>query len=294
MNAFLTEGMNEWWLRIGMYESIWVWAFWLISAFILGSCIGSFLNVCIWRIPLGQSISDAPSHCPKCGMLIRWYDNIPLYGYLRLRGRCRNCREKISPRYLLMEIVTGAIFALLLAKVGWTGEPPAKVMLYFPMAMLIITTVMIDWEHRLIPDQTTYPAMVAGVAVSFCFPSVWGMKEWYWSGLFSLGSLAVFGILLSLFALIGRRIAGRDVLGWGDVKYLMATGALLGWAGAFFTLLAGSLAGSAYGVALAIKRKRKLRRVAIPFGPFLAGASLLWMLIGSRLLAWYLNWARSL
>lgn len=293
MMPFFTECVNSWWVRAGMYEAWWVWGFWLFSAFLFGCCIGSFLNVCIWRMPQGESVSDAPSHCPKCGALIRWYDNIPIYSYLRLWGRCRNCRERISPRYIIIEALTGLLFAAALAKTGWSEETPLRLLLLFPMIMLIVTTTLIDWEHRLIPDQTTYPAMIAGVVVSSVFPAVWNLQSYWASGLYSLLSLAVCGVLLSLFAILGRKVARQDVLGWGDVKFMMATGALLGLWGAFFTLLAGALGGMVYGIALGMKRRRKLRRVAIPFGPFLAGGALLWIFCGERVLRLYFQWMQS-
>ena len=286
----LTAGLNDWWIRAGLYDPGWIRGFWLTAAFLYGSCMGSFLNVCVWRIPLGESIADAPSHCPKCGALIRWYDNIPIFSYLRLRGKCRHCGMPISPRYLIVETLTGLLFAGALAAVGWSSQPPGKILLYCPMLMLIITTAMIDWEHRIIPDLTTYPAMIFGVAVSVALPSVWGMRSHWWSGGWSLGSLLVAGIFLGAFAWLGRKIAGRDVMGWGDVKYLMAAGALLGIYGAFFSLLVGSFAGAAYGVAVALHRKRRLRRTAIPFGPFLAGGSLIWIFCGEWLTRGYFRW----
>lgn len=285
----LTEGLDSWWVRCWCYEPVWIPLFWLAAAFWVGSCVGSFLNVCIWRIPHGESIVFAPSHCPKCQNHLKWYDNMPIWGFLHLRGRCRYCKTSISPRYLLMELLLGSLFALTLAKVGWMEQPPAVLLLYLPMVMLCVTTFFIDWEHRLIPDVTTYPAMIFGVAISAALPSVWGMESAWGGGLYSLGSALGFGLFLSLFALIGRKLAGRDALGWGDVKYLMAAGALTGVGGAFFSLLFGSFAGMAYGIWLARKRGRALRRTSIPLGPFLAVGSLIWIGCGEWLLRWYFD-----
>ena len=287
----MTEGLDRWWIHFSYFDGWWAWGFFLFWAFLFGGCMGSFLNVCVWWIPRGESIVDQPSHCPVCGALIRWYDNVPFFAYLNLRGRCRNCKTHIPIRYLLMEAVVGLLFAGLLAKAGWSEQSPAVLLLYFPMASLAFTTFLIDARHRIIPDLTTYPAMAAGVLFSALVPAAWGMQHWYWSGLYSLGSLAAVGIFLGAFAWIGGRIAGRDVLGWGDVKFMMACGALLGIPGALFTLFTGSLMGTVYGAVLWNRRRKKgrRRRLSIPFGPFLAVGSVLWMLIGEKCLKLYLQ-----
>lgn len=285
----LTDGSNYyWWTRAG-FDDIGVVGFFLVSSFLFGICLGSFLNVCIWRLPLGESVATAPSHCPKCGTPIRWFDNIPIVSWLVLRGRCRSCKAPISPRYVIVEALTGILFALLLLKVGATQQPPFTALLYFTMAMLCVTTVWIDFEHRLIPDATTYPAMLLGLAASVAFPSVWGVKSHLLSGALALGSGAVAGGALALFAVAGRSIAGREVLGWGDVKFAAAAGILLGLPGALFSVLAGSLLGTLYGVGCAVRRKRSLARIAVPLGPFLAIGSLAWMFAGEKILRWYLG-----
>lgn len=285
----LTDGMEYYWIRIDNYDSYGIWGFWIVAIFLFGCCWGSFLNVCIWRMPRGESVIDAPSHCPKCNYRIRWFDNIPLFSYLALRGRCRGCRSPISPRYWLVELLTGALFVAAFLKVVFTGQPAATVASYFPMIMLGVATFFIDCRHRIIPDQTTYPAMLLGVIAATAFPAAWGVKSFWLAGLYALLSAAVCGGLLGAFALIGRRIAGRDVLGWGDIKYMMAAGALLGLPGAVFTLFVGSMLGSVYGVAAALRRKRRLRGFAFAFGPFLAIASMIWIFCGEKLLRLYLQ-----
>ena len=155
----LTEGSFPWWTRLGLeYPELLTIA--LVAVFAVGSCFGSFLNVCIWRLPLGESIVSVPSHCTKCGYEIRWYDNIPIISYLVLRGRCRNCREPYSPRYLIVEALTGLLFVAVFLKVGLSAQPPATLALYWVMVLLCVTTSWIDVEHRLIPDATTYPALL--------------------------------------------------------------------------------------------------------------------------------------
>ncbi len=285
----LTDQSNYyWWSRSGFGDD-YVVVFFLISSFLLGSCLGSFLNVCIWRIPLGESIVSAPSHCPKCNTLIRWYDNIPLSGWLLLRGRCRSCHAPISPRYVIIEALTGILFTLLLLKVGMAQQPPLTLPLYFAMTMLCITTIWIDFEYRLIPDATTYPAIVFGLIVSAAFPSIWGTTSHWVSGLAALGSGAIAFGALALFSIVGRTFARREVMGWGDVKFIAAAGVLLGLPGAVFSLLAGSFLGTAYGVCRSRKTGRRLSRIAIPFGPFLAFGCLIWMFAGEKILRWYLG-----
>lgn len=288
----LTGETFYWWSRFGMdYPAL--LTILLIAVFAFGACWGSFLNVCIWRLPLGESVVTAPSHCTKCHYEIRWFDNIPIFSYLWLRGRCRNCREPYSCRYLVVEALTGTLFTLLYCKIGLAGENPALLLFYWTMTMLCITTGWIDAEHRLIPDATTIPAFLLALLYSVIFPSVWGKDATWWTALlFAVFSAAAAGGFLGAFALIGRKLTGRDVIGWGDVKFLTATAALLGLPGAFFTLFAGSVTGSIYGVVLARIRHRPLRRTRIAFGPFLAAGALLWMFAGEFLLKWYLQFVR--
>ncbi|MBO5689767.1 MAG: prepilin peptidase [Lentisphaeria bacterium] len=287
----LTTGTDEWWQRIGMYEGWGVWIFWLFWAFLIGSCMGSFLNVCVIRIPRGESVSDQASHCLGCGMLIRWYDNIPLYSYLRLRGKCRKCGMSIPPRYFLMELFTGLLYAGAVAKAGWSGQSPEVLALTLPLLSLALITFQIDWKCRLIPDQTTYPVMVIGLLAAGLLPGGFAREVWWEGLLFSGAGLAGMGILLSLFAVIGEKLAGQEVFGWGDVKYMMAAGALTGLPGALFILTCGSFAGVLFGLYVGYlrhRRQRKWQSVRIPLGPFLAIASALWVFAGEELLRLWL------
>lgn len=287
----LTEGSFPWWTRLGLeYPELLTIA--LVAVFAVGSCFGSFLNVCIWRLPLGESIVSVPSHCTKCGYEIRWYDNIPIFSYLVLRGRCRNCREPYSPRYLIVEALTGALFVAVFLKVGLTSQPPAMLALYWVMVMLCVTTSWIDVEHRLIPDATTLPALLFGLAVGTAFPSTQGCDTYPAALLRAAAGAAIPGILLTIFTIAGRLAVRREVLGWGDVKFAAAAGALLGAAGALFCVATGALAGTVYGIALALTRKRSMKHLAIPFGPFLAGGALVWIFFGEKVLRWYLSLLR--
>ncbi|MFA7231295.1 MAG: prepilin peptidase [Victivallaceae bacterium] len=261
---------------------------WQVMSFVLGTCMGSFLNVCIWRIPRGESIVTAPSHCPKCGHGIRWYENIPLLSWLCLRGKCSSCKAPITSRYFFVELLTGILFYILFLKVTLEGQPLTILFAYYGMTMLIVTTCFIDVEHRIIPDKTTYPAMLLGLAAAICFPETWNTASRLWAGAFSLTGLAVSGGALMLFAIFGKMLFRAEALGYGDVKYLAAVGACLGLSASFFTVLFGSLAGTVAGLMLVIVKKKGLK-TAIPFGPFLAVGTFVWMVYGERLMSLYIN-----
>lgn len=284
----MTLDTYYWSMSLGLADPV-LWFFW-VMIFLFGSCWGSFLNVCIWRIPRGESVRNVPSHCPKCNAFIRWYDNIPLWSWTVLRGRCRACGEPISPRYVLVELATGLLFLGLFLKVQFSGQPPAVLPLYYVMTMLCVTTVFIDAKFRIIPDATTYPAILIGAVLVCAFPEVWGPSVHYWrAAAYTAISAAVAGLVLWFFAALGRWLFKTEALGWGDVKFMIAAAVLLGLPGAFFTLLAGSFSGLVYGVGLTLWRWRSLRKAAIPFGPFLAAGAVLWMFAGDFLLQWYLT-----
>ena len=264
--------------------------FWTVAIFILGSCIGSFLNVCIWRIPRGESVLSPPSHCPKCGHAIAFYENIPLLSWLLLLGKCSKCRNPISVRYFLVELMTGMLFAMLFMKVAVSGEPLGLLAPYFAMAMLAVTTAFIDCELRIIPDETTYAGMGAGLVSAALFPEIFGVHGRLAGMAIAVLGLAVAGGGMALAAFAGRAIFKREALGWGDVKYIAAVGCCLGVVGAAFTVLAGSVLGSVAGLVRGAvsKRRGRLRR-PIAFGPFLAFGAILWMLFGERIVISYLE-----
>jgi leader peptidase (prepilin peptidase)/N-methyltransferase len=259
---------------------------WHVMVFVLGTCLGSFLNVCIWRIPRGESVVTAPSHCPKCGHQIRWYENIPLISWLALRGKCSSCKAPITSRYFFVELLTGILFYVLFFKVTFDNQPLPVLIVYFGMALLVVTTSFIDVEHRLIPDKTTYPAMLLGLIAAVIFPEIWGTTSRVWALVFSLAGLSVSAAALALFAMFGKMLFKVEALGWGDVKYLAAVGACLGLKASFFTVLFGSIAGTVAGVIIMIVKKKGLK-TAIPFGPFLAAGTYVWMVYGERLMQLY-------
>lgn len=260
--------------------------FWYVMSFVLGTCIGSFLNVVIYRVPAEISLITPGSHCPKCKKEIPWYLNIPLISWLVLRGKCANCSCKIPIRYFLIEMLTGVLFLLVFSKVILYHEPLQLLVVYFGLTMLVITTVFIDAEHQIIPDKTTYPAMILGLAAAAAFPVIWYTGSHWWALAQSAMCFAACGGLLALFAVFGSKIFGRDALGWGDVKYIAAIGACLGGRSAYFTLLFGALTGSIIGIALMISKKKDFKG-AISFGPFLASGTYLWMLFDREIIEFY-------
>jgi len=255
--------------------------FWikLSLVFFMGCCLGSFLNVCIYRLPRSLSIAFPRSFCPHCQAPIRAYDNIPLLSYLLLGGRCRMCRTGISWRYPLVEALTGGVALGLFIKFG-----PSFLFfstLAFAAALIVIT--FIDLDHRIIPDVISLPGIAVGFLLAV-FGSVVTIKE-------SLIGIAVGGGSLYLVAFSYQLLTKREGMGGGDVKLLAMIGAWLGWKAILFTLFFASLSGTFIGGGAMLIQKEG-RHYAIPFGPFLAFSALAYIFIGSQLINWYLDWGR--
>jgi len=242
---------------------------------LFGLAIGSFLNVVIHRLPRGASIVSPGSRCPACGYALRAMDNIPVVSYLMLRGRCRQCGVRISPRYPLVEIATAALFVLHYFVFGWT--PLLAVRLLF--AASLVALFAIDLEHHLLPDAITLPGVGAGLLASLFLPP--GIRDAL------IGVLAGGGVLW----LIGEayyRYAGEEGMGGGDVKMLAMIGAFLGWQLVIVTLVFSSIAGSLIGVLL-IVTKRGGMKYALPYGTFLSIAALVASLAGAQIVEWYVG-----
>lgn len=248
----------------------------LLFSFLAGSAIGSFLNVCIARIPKRESIISPPSHCPRCGSKIKAYDNIPVLSYFLLRGRCRSCGEKISFLYPLVEMVTAIFSVSLLIRFG--PSPAYVVYLAFVCALIAIT--FIDLEHRIIPDVISLPGIAVGFLASFL------IYEIKWSD--SAVGIVVGGGSLMLVAVAYEAITGEEGMGGGDVKLLAMMGAFLGWEGVLFTIMASSLLGTVIGGAM-MAFSGKGRRFAIPFGPFLSAGGIMYLFWGELMIGWYLD-----
>lgn len=247
-----------------------------LLAFVFGAMTGSFLNVCIWRLPFGKSIVYPPSHCPACGTPIRIRDNIPLLSYLRLRGRCHACDVHISLRYPLVEITTGIAATVLLYHFG--TSPALAVYGLFVAALIVIT--FIDIDHQIIPDVISLP----GIAVGVIFAALgWGAPL-----VDSAVGAVLGGGLLYLVAVGYHAWTGREGMGGGDIKLLAMIGAFLGWRGVLVTLLLGSFSGAVIGIALIVVRGADTR-LPIPFGPFLALGAVCALFFGDALIHWYLQ-----
>jgi leader peptidase (prepilin peptidase)/N-methyltransferase len=246
----------------------------IVAVFVFGALIGSFLNVCIVRLPEERSIVRPRSHCPSCGHEIAWYDNVPVLSYVLLRGRCRGCRARISPVYPVVELLTGALAVALWMRLG----PTMAFAGYFVFAAALVTVTFIDLDHRIIPDVISLPGIVIGLAVSFVSPLVTPLDS-------LLGVVVGGGILLAI-AYAYQAIRGQEGMGGGDVKLLAMIGAFLGWQSVFVTLMLASLIGSVIGVALMLYQRADAK-LAIPFGPFLAGGALISLFFGDRILAFY-------
>jgi leader peptidase (prepilin peptidase) / N-methyltransferase len=265
--------------------------------FAFGLAIGSFLNVCICRIPRRESVVLPRSHCPECEQPIRPYDNIPVLSYLWLRGRCRFCQTRISPQYPAVELLTGA--ALVVCALVWNFAPATYVNSAFLAALIVL--IFIDYQHQILPNIITLPGILAGIALSpFQAPNVYRDAVSY--GLATLVKRddperllpfagAILGVALGggLLLLVGAtysRLRKRQGLGMGDVKMMAMVGAFLGWRLALLTIFVGSLVGSIVGVFLIAFRGKNLQ-TKLAFGTFLGPGAVIALFFGLQFLEWY-------
>lgn len=245
--------------------------YYLPFSFILGLCVGSFLNACIYRLPRGISLVAPPSHCPACGARLRPLDLIPVLSYIFLRGRCRHCGGTISPCYPLVEVLTGAGFPLITWKYGVSLYTVAQLVFF----SVLVAAAFIDLEHRIIPDRLNLFALGAGV-ILVALQGTGALED----GL--LGAILAGGLLL-LVALFSR-----GGMGGGDVKLALVMGLYLGWQKVIVALFFSFLLGAVVGLLWAYATRQNLK-TAIPFGPFLAAGSFLAMLAGEEIISWYLS-----
>lgn len=263
-----------------------------------GACIGSFLNACIYRIPHGLSVVHPHSFCPVCRMKVAWFDNVPIWSWLALRGRCRKCRTAISPRYLLIECLVAVLFLLVWLKYDVVEGPRvlglcpigdwALVPVYWLMVAGLVLGTFVDFDHLIIPDRVTLGGIATGVVLSAVVPAMHGVRGPVYGALQAcLGAAVGWGVLWAV-AGIGRLLFKREAMGFGDVKLLGAIGAFLGWRAVLFTVVVSSLAGSVVGITLVFSGRRGLQS-RIPYGPYLALAAVLWVLWGTALWALYLG-----
>ena len=245
---------------------------------ILGLTVGSFLNVCIDRLPQNKSIAFPPSHCEACQHKLAAKDLIPVFSYLRLRGRCRYCQASVPRRLFWVELATALIFALLCWHYGLSAE--LGVTIFY--ACLFIVIFVVDLEQGLILNKVVYPGMVVALLLAL-LPRPW-LTQWIVTG---VANAAIGGAIgFALFLLIA--IASRGGMGWGDVKLAALIGLATGFPLVFFSIIMGAILGGIVALALVIAKKRK-RRQTIPFGPFLAVAAMITLLWGSNIMSWYLG-----
>jgi leader peptidase (prepilin peptidase) / N-methyltransferase len=247
---------------------------WYVIAAALGAVIGSFLNVCIYRLPRGESIVWPGSHCPACAASIAWYDNVPVLSYLCLLGRCRKCHVPISIRYPVVEGMNAAGYAIILATFGptWTA------VLYGILFSALLVVAGTDLTHKTIPNVVTLPGIALGLLGAATVLPIDPLNA-------LLGVLVGGGILWAL-AWASPYLFGREGMGGGDIKLVAMIGAFLGWKPALLTIMIGSLTGSVIGIGLIALRFMK-RDEYIPFGPFLVFGALVSLFFAQPLLDWY-------
>lgn len=264
--------------------------FFRILFFILGAVVGSFLNVCIYRIPAGRSIIHPGSQC-ACGKPIAWYDNIPIFSWLILRGRSRCCGQTFSFRYPAIELLTALLFL-----VSWWLLPPETALVGMVFCSILICATFIDLDHMIIPDRFTIGAAVVGVILSLLVPSlhlshsIYPVIDNMRSGIESVVGLLIGSGIILWIALLAEVILRKEAMGFGDVKFLGAIGAFVGWQGAIFAIFGGAVIGTfAIAISLLIqnvlpKKKDDEESKAVfgrqtPFGPMLAAGALLYFLL---------------
>jgi len=350
--------------------------FWSVAIFAFGSIVGSFLNVCIYRLPLGLSVVSPPSHCPQCKYSIPWYLNVPLVTWIVLRGRCANCRTSISARYFVVELITGLAFLAAWLSAG--RESPLLALSYCLVLAGFIVATFIDFEHYIIPDEITIGGMVAGALCSFAVPQLHGETSHAMGLLWSFVGMAFGAGIVYAVVRIGKLLFGRqrlelptgsriiftetglvlpdreipfeemfyrktdvirleartvelpercyfncsvrlmpeklrigddefdpetisrmevvadrielprEAMGFGDVKFMGAIGAFLGWKAAGFSLMVSSMLGAAVGLSLILLRRQEWSS-RLPYGPYIAAAAVIWMFSGPALIDWWMR-----
>lgn len=239
--------------------------FFPVCVFVFGACVGSFLNVCIYRIPKGESIVTPGSHC-ACGQPVKWHDNIPVLSWLILRGRARCCGRAFSFRYPFIELLTAALFLAC-----WLSFPPAKAIAGMVLVAIVLCATFIDLDHMIIPDVFTIGGAVVGVVLSLALPALHDQAhEFYFIASMRAGLDAVLGMLVGSglvlwIALIAEAVLKKEAMGFGDVKFLGALGAFVGWQGAVFAMFGGAIIGCVWVVFAALWQKFSGR--AAPVGP---------------------------
>ena len=247
-----------------------------LIVFIFGSIIGSFLNVCIYRLPKGKSVINPPSSCPKCAKFIRWYDNVPLISYIVLRGRCRSCKDRISLRYFIVELITALVLTALFTVFGLSP----KFFAYSIMSCGLIVATFVDFEISEIPDEVSMGGLVVGLVLSASMPSIFcAASRWHALLASVLGALAG-GASIYIIGFLGELAFKKEAMGGGDVKLMAMIGSFLGWKLVALAFFIAPLFGSIVGIILKIRSGRE----TIPYGPYLSLAALVAVFFGERIM----------
>ena len=273
-----------------------------IFTFIFGGLVGSFLNVVIHRVPREESIVFPNSTCPKCKNPIKPYDNLPILSWLLLGGKCRNCQEKISPRYPAVELLTALLFVLTFWAIGFNA--------FLPICLIFVATmvslIFIDAEHMILPNVINFPLLGLALLIRILYPIFFGAE--YFADLRHAPLSAMQNLPIWLVSLIGavlgglvgggflwaigeiwKRLRGVDAMGLGDVKMMFAVGALLGWRLTILSLFLGAFSGAIIGILVVSRQKDKDMQTQIPFGIFLGIGSIIALLFGEQIIGWYLR-----
>ena len=251
--------------------------FWVIFVFAFGMCIGSFMNVCIYRLPLAKSIANPPrSICPACGQVIRFYDNIPVLSFVWLKGQCRYCKARISWRYPLVELLTGLAAVGVFYNFGSTFQS----LIYFVFVAALLVITFIDLDYKIIPNVITLPGIPLGLLAALGLPAL-TFKD-------SVLGLIVGGGSLLTVAWTYHLITRKEGMGGGDIKLLAMIGTIVGWQGVLFTIFVSSAVGTLIGLAV-ILVKGKNMKFAIPFGPFLSVGAITYIFFGQKIIYWYFH-----
>ena len=243
---------------------------------VLGLMIGSFLNVCIHRLPRGESIVSPGSHCPHCNTPVAWRDNIPVLSFVMLGGRCRKCRKGISPRYVIVEILNAVFWVLLYRNYGLSGYFYGGCVFF----SLLLAVTMTDFETGYIPDLISLPGAAAGLVLSAVLPALHHETVWYWGLLKSTAGFLAGGGVLYITGWLGDKLFRRDSMGGGDIKLLAMIGSFTGWQGALVVYLLAPFP----ALPMAIYTKWVQKAENIPYGPFLAMSAAVYFVYGKYII----------
>lgn len=247
-----------------------------IFVFLIGSCLGSFFNVCIYRIPIDESVISPGSHCPACKKPIAWYDNIPLLSYIFLIGKCRNCKARISAVYFTVELLSALMFLALFARFGLHPE----FFIYSVLVSGFIIATFIDFKYQIIPDRITLGGLAVGIIFSMIFPGLHGVSNWGPSLKESIVGMLVGGGSIYFIGVLGQLMFKKESMGGGDVKLMAMVGSFLGWKNALIAFFIAPVFGSIVGIIMKIKYKTDI----IPYGPYLSLASIIAIFWGENII----------